>query len=72
MGGTRAIKAYIHNLESRNKFNITHVFAIDPPLDFHGLLFAEKKNNNLELTTILTKETNTQDLEFIQAFIYTT
>ena len=63
LGGTRAIKTYIHNLASSDQLNITHVFAIDPPLDFRRFLTAEKKSNHLELTPILANETDPQRLD---------
>ena len=63
IGGTRILKACTFKDNPLGRLNISHVFAIDPPLDLNRLLSSEAKYGQNFLKGVLEKEMGTVDTE---------
>ncbi|WP_164113042.1 MULTISPECIES: hypothetical protein [Sphingobacterium] len=63
IGGTRALKACSANDSPMKELNISHIFAIDPPLDLNRLLASEAKYGQTFLKEVLAKEIGQLDNE---------
>lgn len=63
IGGTRVLRACTITNSLMNSLNISHVFAIDPPLDLNRLLASEAKYGQRFLKDVLEKEVGTLDRE---------
>ena len=63
IGGTRVLKACTSKDNPLGRLNISHVFAIDPPMDLNRLLTSEVKYGQNFLKGVLEKEMGNVDTE---------
>ncbi|MCY4778813.1 hypothetical protein ORI89_04055 [Sphingobacterium sp. UT-1RO-CII-1] len=63
IGGTRVLKACTSKDSPMKELNISHVFAIDPPLDLNRLLASEAKYDETFIKEVLVEEIGHLDSE---------
>lgn len=63
VGGTRALKIFINNRREETKLNVSHVFTVDPPLDFNRLLNSEKNLEDKLVTGLVSDENKSSNIE---------
>lgn len=66
-GGTRVLKAITAKDSPMNTLNITHAFAIDPPMDLNRLIQSEERYGNSEIKEVLNKELGELDTKKLAA-----